>query len=52
MAGTYMAEHPNVNIEITVMENEAFKAAIQTNISPATCPTCSSPGAAVRCRTR
>ncbi|MEZ5219544.1 MAG: extracellular solute-binding protein [Ilumatobacteraceae bacterium] len=35
---TYMAEHPNVNIEITVMENEAFKAAIQTNIQSGDVP--------------
>ena len=32
MADAYMAEHPNVTIKITVMENEAFKAALQTNL--------------------
>jgi raffinose/stachyose/melibiose transport system substrate-binding protein len=38
MADAYMAEHPNVTIEITVMENEAFKAAIQTNIQAGDVP--------------
>ena len=32
MADAYTAEHPNVTINITVMENEAFKAALQTNL--------------------
>ena len=30
MADAYMAEHPNVNIEITVLENEAFKTKLTT----------------------
>ena len=38
MADTYMAENPNVNIEITVMENEAFKAALQTNLQAGDVP--------------
>jgi raffinose/stachyose/melibiose transport system substrate-binding protein len=38
MADAYMAEHPNVKINITVMENEAFKAAIQTNIQSGDVP--------------
>jgi raffinose/stachyose/melibiose transport system substrate-binding protein len=31
-ADAYMAEHPNVTVEITVLENEAFKAKITTNM--------------------
>jgi raffinose/stachyose/melibiose transport system substrate-binding protein len=31
-ADAYMAEHPNVTVEITVLENEAFKARITTNM--------------------
>lgn len=31
-ADAYMAEHPNVTIEITVLENEAFKTRITTNM--------------------
>jgi raffinose/stachyose/melibiose transport system substrate-binding protein len=38
MADAFMAEHPNVTIEITVMENEAFKAAIQTNVQAGDVP--------------
>jgi raffinose/stachyose/melibiose transport system substrate-binding protein len=38
MADAYMAQHPNVKINITVMENEAFKAAIQTNIQSGDVP--------------
>lgn len=38
MADAYMAEHPNVTINITVMENEAFKAALQTNIQSGDIP--------------
>jgi raffinose/stachyose/melibiose transport system substrate-binding protein len=38
MANAYMAEHPNVSIEITVMENEAFKAALQTNLQAGDVP--------------
>ena len=30
MADEYMAEHPNVNVEITVLENEAFKTKLTT----------------------
>ena len=30
MADDYMASHPNVNIEITVLENEAFKTKLAT----------------------
>jgi raffinose/stachyose/melibiose transport system substrate-binding protein len=38
MADAYMAEHPNVTINITVMNNEAFKPAIQTNIQAGDVP--------------
>ncbi len=38
MANAFMAEHPNVTIEITVMENEAFKAALQTNLQAGDVP--------------
>ncbi len=38
MADAYMADHPNVKIKITVMENEAFKAALQTNIQAGDVP--------------
>jgi raffinose/stachyose/melibiose transport system substrate-binding protein len=38
MADAYMAENPNVTINITVMENEAFKAAIQTNVQAGDVP--------------
>lgn len=38
MADAYTAEHPNVTINITVMENEAFKAALQTNIQSGDIP--------------
>jgi raffinose/stachyose/melibiose transport system substrate-binding protein len=38
MADTYMSEHPNVTINITVMNNEAFKPAIQTNIQAGDVP--------------
>jgi raffinose/stachyose/melibiose transport system substrate-binding protein len=38
MADAYMAEHPNVTIDITVMENEAFKAAIQPAIQAGDVP--------------
>jgi raffinose/stachyose/melibiose transport system substrate-binding protein len=31
-ADAYMAEHPNVTINVTVLENEAFKAKITTNM--------------------
>jgi len=30
LADSYMAEHPNVNVEITVLENEAFKTKLTT----------------------
>jgi raffinose/stachyose/melibiose transport system substrate-binding protein len=38
MADAYTALHPNVTINITVMENEAFKAAIQTNLQAGDVP--------------
>jgi raffinose/stachyose/melibiose transport system substrate-binding protein len=38
MADAYMAENPNVKINITVMENEAYKAAIQTNLQAGDVP--------------
>jgi raffinose/stachyose/melibiose transport system substrate-binding protein len=38
MADAYMAENPNVTINITVIENEAFKAAIQTNVQAGDVP--------------
>jgi raffinose/stachyose/melibiose transport system substrate-binding protein len=38
VADQYMADHPGVQIDITVMENEAFKAAIQTNMQAGDVP--------------
>ena len=38
MADAYTADHPNVKINITVMENEAFKAALQTNLQAGDVP--------------
>jgi raffinose/stachyose/melibiose transport system substrate-binding protein len=38
VADQFMADHPNVTIDITVMENEAFKAAIQTNMQAGDVP--------------
>ena len=38
MADAFTAEHPNVTINITVMENEAFKAALQTNLQAGDVP--------------
>ena len=38
MADAYTAEHPNVTINITVAENEAFKAALQTNLQAGDVP--------------
>jgi raffinose/stachyose/melibiose transport system substrate-binding protein len=38
MANEFMEAHPNVTIEITVMENEAFKAALQTNLQAGDVP--------------
>ena len=38
MADAFMAENPNVKIDITVMENEAFKAALQTNLQAGDVP--------------
>jgi raffinose/stachyose/melibiose transport system substrate-binding protein len=38
IADAYMAENPNVTINITVMENEAFKAALQTNVQAGDVP--------------
>ena len=52
MADEFMASHPNVKIKITVLENEAFKAKLTTNMQAGTRPTSSSPGAAARSRSR
>jgi len=38
MADDFEQDHPNVTIEITVMENEAFKAALQTNLQSGDVP--------------
>ncbi len=38
MADQYMEDNPNVTITINVMENEAFKAAIQTNLQAGDIP--------------
>jgi raffinose/stachyose/melibiose transport system substrate-binding protein len=38
VADAYMAEHPNVKINITVQENEAFKTALQTNMQAGDVP--------------
>ena len=38
MADAYMEMNPNVTIDITVMENEAFKAALQTNLQSGDVP--------------
>ena len=38
MADEYMAMHPNVTIDINVLENEAFKAALQTNLQAGDVP--------------
>ena len=38
MADAYMEEHPNVTININVMENEAYKAALQTNLQSGDVP--------------
>jgi raffinose/stachyose/melibiose transport system substrate-binding protein len=38
MANEYMAEHPNVTIEITVLENEAFKTKLTTVMQGGTPP--------------
>ncbi len=38
MADEYMAAHPNVKINVTVMENEAFKSALQTNLQAGDAP--------------
>jgi len=38
MADAYTAAHPNVTIKINVMENEAFKAALQTNLQAGDVP--------------
>jgi raffinose/stachyose/melibiose transport system substrate-binding protein len=38
MADEYMAAHPNVKINVTVMENEAFKAALQANLQAGDVP--------------
>ena len=52
-AKQYMAAHPNVKINITVLENEAFKSKLTTiDAGRARCRTSSSPGAAARSRSR
>ena len=38
MADEFMAMHPNVTIDINVLENEAFKAALQTNLQAGDVP--------------
>jgi raffinose/stachyose/melibiose transport system substrate-binding protein len=38
IADEYMAMHPNVTINITVQENEAFKSALQTNLQAGDVP--------------
>jgi raffinose/stachyose/melibiose transport system substrate-binding protein len=38
MADAYTAQHPNVEIKINAMENEAFKAALQTNLQAGDVP--------------
>lgn len=38
VADQFEAEHPGVQVEVTVMENEAFKAAIQTNMQAGEVP--------------
>ena len=38
MADEYTALHPNVTIDINVLENEAFKAALQTNLQAGDVP--------------
>jgi raffinose/stachyose/melibiose transport system substrate-binding protein len=38
MANEFMEANPNVQINITVMENEAFKAALQTNLQAGDVP--------------
>jgi raffinose/stachyose/melibiose transport system substrate-binding protein len=38
MANEFMEANPNVTINITVMENEAFKAALQTNLQAGEVP--------------
>ena len=38
MADAYTDAHPNVTININVMENEAFKAALQTNMQAGDVP--------------
>ena len=38
MADAYVDANPNVTIDITVMENEAFKAALQTNLQAGDVP--------------
>jgi len=38
LADSYMAEHPNVNIEITILENEAFKTKMTTVVQSGDMP--------------
>ena len=46
LADDYMAAHPNVTIEITVLENEAFKTKLTTVMQSGSRPTSSRAGAA------
>jgi raffinose/stachyose/melibiose transport system substrate-binding protein len=38
LADSYMAEHPNVNVEITILENEAFKTKMTTVVQSGDMP--------------
>lgn len=38
MADEYMADHPNVTINITILENEAFKAKLATDMQAGSAP--------------
>jgi raffinose/stachyose/melibiose transport system substrate-binding protein len=38
IADAYMAEHPNVKINITILENEAFKSKLQTSMQSGDVP--------------
>lgn len=38
LADSYMAEHPNVNVEITILENEAFKTKMTTVVQSGEMP--------------
>ena len=49
LAAEYMDANPNVNIEITVLENEAFKSQLVTVMQRASRGTCSRAGAVACC---